>query len=658
MKLVRAAVVFVILGCLSPRLLHAAKAVGEPGLEVLFKSDSGSSTTVVRPNVWLYVPAGESPSSSLPPGRFLAEWNGFLLAELRADFQFQAELSGRAVLEINGKRVFEVDSASSPVPAPGPAVRLNKGTNAFRVQFTSPASGDAHLRLNWFNKETPPGPVPASSLVHIPSESLRTAQSVASGKALFLNHRCASCHRTEFKPAEGTELAMDAPSLNEIGSRRGEAWMARWILDPHALRPTAEMPRILHGPQATEDAAAAAAFLASLKGAGPVSKETAASSEQIEFGQKIFESQHCAACHLPPGEKSQDSTRIGLQHVNQKFAAGSLPGFLQKPEAHFQWTRMPNFRFSDTEATQLAAFLTSKADPASGTASASPPDAARIARGREIILSRGCLQCHPSSLTGNYQAKALAQLGSGGPEAGCLSKTPADKNPDFRFTDSQRADLKAFLATGTASLKLQAPAEIADRFVERLQCRECHGKFEGLPQFDGLGVKIRPEYLDSIISGKPVTKPRPWLESRMPGFASRARMLAEGLAHMHGLPARSSPEPTPDPTMVQAGQKLVSAAGGFSCISCHGVASVAPTQVFESPGINLALSADRLQKSYFHRWLRNPLAVDSTTKMPVYFDEEGRSPLAEILGGDGDKQREAVWQYLLLREKMPPPPMP
>ena len=80
------------------------------------------------------------------------------------------------------------------------------------------------------------------------------------------------------------------------------------------------------------------------------------------------------------------------------------------------------------------------------------------------------------------------------------------------------------------------------------------------------------------------------------------------------------------------------------------------TQVFESAGINLAYSGERLLKRFYQRWVRNPLAIDPATKMPVYFDEEGRSPLTEIYDGNGAKQIEAIWQYIRKGNKMPPPP--
>ncbi|MBN8247346.1 MAG: hypothetical protein J0L84_07870 [Verrucomicrobia bacterium] len=79
------------------------------------------------------------------------------------------------------------------------------------------------------------------------------------------------------------------------------------------------------------------------------------------------------------------------------------------------------------------------------------------------------------------------------------------------------------------------------------------------------------------------------------------------------------------------------------------------TQVFEAPGINLAHSVDRLLPEYYRRWLRAPTSIDPESKMPVYFDENGRSPLPDVLEGDGPKTIGAIWEYLRLGEKAPRP---
>ena len=54
----------------------------------------------------------------------------------------------------------------------------------------------------------------------------------------------------------------------------------------------------------------------------------------------------------------------------------------------------------------------------------------------------------------------------------------------------------------------------------------------------------------------------------------------------------------------------------------------------------------------------NPVALEPNTKMPVYFDPQGHSQLTDILDGDGEKQVNAIWDYVRLGDKMPPPPTP
>jgi len=148
------------------------------------------------------------------------------------------------------------------------------------------------------------------------------------------------------------------------------------------------------------------------------------------------------------------------------------------------------------------------------------------------------------------------------------------------------------------------------------------------------------------------------MPQRMPSFPAHAASLAVGLAALHGRPAETSPEPPLNAQSAETGAKLVSAAGGFSCVACHAVGSFTSGQVVETPGVNLAHSGERLLKSYFDRWVMNPVALEPNTKMPVYFDAQGRSQLTEILEGDGEKQINAIWQYVRLGPKMPLPPSP
>ncbi|MGZ8921540.1 MAG: hypothetical protein ACXW3L_11185, partial [Limisphaerales bacterium] len=192
---------------------------------------------------------------------------------------------------------------------------------------------------------------------------------------------------------------------------------------------------------------------------------------------------------------------------------------------------------------------------------------------------------------------------------------------------------------------LPSPADFALRATEFLSCNQCHVDAT-LPAPLTLGGKLRPEWTAGFISGENIQKPRPWLKTRMPAFPAYATNLAAGLAALHGYPAHTTPEPPPTPALVSPGATLIGSTGGFSCVACHAVGASTVQLVVESPGINFADSGDRLLPSFFHRWLMNPIAIDPSTKMPAYFDAEGRSQLTEFFEGDAHKQIDAMWHYI------------
>ena len=320
---------------------------------------------------------------------------------------------------------------------------------------------------------------------------------------------------------------------------------------------------------------------------------------------------------------------------------------------------MPQFKLKPEERESLAAYLIASEEKAG--AETVPVDAAVLEKGKKLLQTTGCLNCHALKLENQFTASALAQLAPEKWNHGCLAEKPAEnsKAAVFGFSAEERSALQAFGATDRSSLSRNVWTEFAERQMRNSNCRQCHGPIEGVPPLDNMGGKLKPEWMAAFISGKIDYKPRPWLESQMPAFPKRAEGLAKGMAMSHGFPPQSPVEPavSVDAEAVKIGTHLVSQ-NGFSCVSCHSVGSFEATQVFEAPGNNLAYSGDRLQPSFFRRWLRNPTLVDPMTKMPVYFDEEGRSPLTDYYEGSGEKQIDAILQYIRLGDKMPPPVKP
>jgi len=629
----------------------------DPGLLVTFAVE-GKSDAAPVPNVWLHVPAGQPATPFVAPGKFTATWSGNIVADLRGDFFFRVELAGGEFkLEINGTNVLQ-GTRSAPgfaAFAMPKTIRLNKGANALKATFTS-APGDATVRLLWSEKGFIWEPVPRQMLTHASADAaLAQADRFRLGRELVFESRCVKCHTLPAADKGAPELSMDAPAFEGIGSRRHFAWMASWILDPKAQRTTAHMPKLLHGETAKADADAIAAFLASLQ--APAAPAVAPSNgESVEAGKQLADKLKCCVCHVVPGNEPEPG-KLPFKHVNAKFPPDRLVEFIRNPAEHFAWTRMPRFAVTDDESQQLAAFI--RSDAPMFKQPGAPTDSATLARGKILVQTTGCLNCHSLKLDNQFKAKLLAQVAMTKDPAGCLAAQPKDgvKTPHFGFNDAQRDAVQAFLATERSSLTRHAPVEFAERQTRQLQCNACHGQLEGFPPLERVGGKLKPEWMTKLLAGTLTYKPRHWIEHRMPAFASRATALAEGLAMSHGYAPKTPAEPPLDTALVPVGQKLLATDGGFSCISCHSTGAQKATQVFEAEGLNFAYPAERLQRDYFDRWILNPMRIVPTTKMPVYFDDEGKSPLMDVLGGDTKKQLDALWHFMRLGDKVTPPPV-
>ncbi|MFT4586023.1 MAG: mono/diheme cytochrome c family protein [Candidatus Binatia bacterium] len=606
----------------------------------------------VLAGISLFVPKGQSPTAFLPRGRFQTVWEGFISVNLRDRYTFRVETKGSYRIEIDDSVALEGVSEDGAPSEPSKRVRLGKGNNKIKVIYSSPEKGDAYFRLYWSSPDFGFEPLPASALSRIEADTnLTQANLLRDGRALFAEHRCQKCH-TDFAPKPGMlELSMDAPTFEGIGSRRGRDWMRKWILDPGAFRTVARMPKIFHGPTAEKDAAATAAYLATLTDNSDSNTSKAPLSDLFDKGAELFTILHCAACHQEPEKHDPQETKISLRFVNEKFTAGSLVAFLKQPEAHYAWIRMPNFKLSDAEADQLAAFLRGKATGIEAINSA--VDDTEIKRGKGLVESAGCLNCHTSPGENKFTFKT--KLASSGAQliGGCLadSSKPGSPAPHYALADNQRAVLRAFLKTSTDSLARHVPTEFAKRQIQSVGCANCHGKVDGFPKLDILGGKLKPEWSERFIAGHIDYKPRYWLATRMPAFETRARGIAQGMAMEHGYAPATPKPPKIDPAMAAAGRKMVGTDGGFSCIACHAVKDFGASQVFESAGVNFSQVGNRLMKPFFQRWLMNPLRVDPGTKMPVYFPG-GESMLFDYYDGDAKKQIDAFWEYIRQGDKM------
>jgi len=685
------------LECLGPGAIthqenSGPKLAGEaPGLIQTLRADKtgGEDTRLARLPA-LYVPTGDHPTPFLDAGKFHSRWQGFLKADLNDETTFQIEGRGEVSLIINGQQLL-----SSPGPVLqnvlSHSVKLRRGLNQFDLEYTSPPSGPAELRLAWTAKNLPLEPVPPMMFVHEATDrALNHSSMLREGRQLFAELHCGKCHQPESNwPSNAMpELRADAPAFDGVGNRLNQAWIQQWILDPKKVRPQATMPRMVSGPSATRDAADMAAYLAGLTNrAGSVREHPqplALGPDLAKSGEKLFNDLGCAGCHLVPGQYTlTNETRLSLAGISEKWRSGALEEYLRSPSQYFHWTRMPGFKLSQEEASSLSAFMLAQsralapASPASGSAPAEV-----IARGQELIQSGGCLSCHSlQNAASRSKAPGLAQLAASSWNRGCLAQDAQGRGaaPDFELSEAERTALRTFAQNGALSaLQCDTPEEFAQRQYIALRCQACHSRdtqtdlltqlaaalpqpkaaadddeiganrsvHVGRPALTFAGEKLYSGWTQRFLEGTLAYKPRPDLQGRMPTFGAYAGGLAKGFAHEHGFPAEPAPQGAVDGSLAEIGRRLTGVTDGFSCISCHSIGAQPALAGKDTATVNFACVAERLRPSYYWRYIQDPPHVLPGTMMPKFIGEDGTTQVKAVFNGDPQKQFTAIWYYL------------
>jgi mono/diheme cytochrome c family protein len=696
----------VLAGLILGRLAYAEPI--EQGVTIAF-SQGGKADARAGRLLSLRVSEGSAATPFLSPGKFSATFSGFLNIRLRGEYSFAVLGRGRVVVKVKGQAVLEASGEDFGGKASG-LVKLEKGKNPIEVVYESAEKGDSWVRVLWTSRDFPAEPVQPAALSHdAGAEAVRAGMKVREGRELLASLRCTACHplpKAQWPPGTPVmpELEADAPDLSDVRERLKENWMSAWIADPKALRGDASMPRVFHDADAGK-ANDVAAYLATLgKAAVDEGKET--DDEAVTQGSQVFAALGCIGCHTKADVEEADKElgRVPLRFMNAKFKPGALRAWLLNPQAHYGWARMPNFHLNDLEADRLAAYL-------SKNAKGEIPERAKgdAAKGRAIFASAGCANCHRmKDVPASAAVKTMENLFSGADwSKGC-------RGADFSLSAEQCESLAAVAKIGLGSLHNDVLPEFAERSIRRLQCNACHardevedrwsnlaeevgdlmppevntesdqgddaagaakgprlfyprglGKLRGgdrivisgdqsRPTLTWAGEKLRPEWAASFIAGELSYKPRYWLRSRMPAFAIHAKGIAQGLALEHGFPIQSEPPGASNGELAAVGQKLAGRDGGFACITCHSIGETRAISPFEAPAPNFIHIKERITHDYFVRWMRKPMRLSPGTKMPQY-SEEGKSSLKEIMGGEADRQFEAIWNYLLLGERMVAP---
>ena len=177
---------------------------------------------------------------------------------------------------------------------------------------------------------------------------------------------CYACHKT----VGFEDLRKPGPNLTKIESKLDQEWVANWIRDPRAVKPSTWMPRIWYnsntdGPEDAVrneveiDAVVAYLFENSEEHEFAVPNPSAGNAED---GQRIVESVGCLACHITGTETREASgprRTFGqpLQAVGSKTTVEWLFDWVRDPRHYNAETFMPDLRLTDDEVADVAAYL-------------------------------------------------------------------------------------------------------------------------------------------------------------------------------------------------------------------------------------------------------------------------------------------------------------
>jgi mono/diheme cytochrome c family protein len=330
-------------------------------------------------------------------------------------------------------------------------------------------------------------------LATVPQLGTPTDQEINTGKRLFAEKGCASCHalngiapQKEFGPdltALGSKNASELEFSKAKIDHNLVSYIQMKLQDPLSVNPAARMPQY-HWEQADLDAVTTA--LLSQTGAAATSalqhlevprKES--SFQAVGAFAEVYERYKCYACHRFNGYGGTLAPDLSFEgsRAQQKWIAE----FLKNPQTIRPTLilRMPQFNMSDKDASIAAEYLSiavqnPSVDPQSVDARQFTP--AMVSLGKELYeVKYQCQSCHTIGATGGYVGPNLNNAGNWLTPAWIEAwlRNPQALQPDTieprrAFTEEEIRALTAYLLTLRAAIKpLTAAKATAPALAER-----------------------------------------------------------------------------------------------------------------------------------------------------------------------------------------------
>lgn len=540
---------------------------------------------------------------------------------------------------------------------------------------------------------------------HLDVERLDDAKIVATGQKLFREMGCTGCH-----PARGYEDAEKiGPYLRRIAAKVDPSWLVRWVKNPHTYLPRTRMPNFMFSEdQAIQ---IASFLLDQSREESQKWLETHGAPSGLDHapealaakGKEIVEAVGCKGCH--GFQENEFGAVLGkdkdiapnLMRISSKTDARWIYHWIKNPRDYSPASKMPSLRLEEEEARAVTAYLSTlgKKETMPGVEE-KLRDPGNIKRGEQLVRKYGCFGCHDikgmekESKIGvelsTFGTKPLEELFFGNRrdiketwDDWTLNKLKEPRiytteqveqvMPKFDLSDEDARALRVLLASFTDwKVPEQYHAKAGERvekilagrkLVAHYNCIGCHiieGKGGAIrkyytdpaqapPVLEGEGEKVQAEWLFKFL--KSPTSLRPWLKVRMPTFPFTDEETRTLVEYFNALSSTEVSFVVFDDGKIpaahlNAARTLVSR-DFFNCFSCHQQGSKKPEGPPEGWAPDLALARARLNPQWIVKWLTDPQKLQPGTKMPSFFPGGPDN----VLGGNEEKQREALRDYLM-----------
>lgn len=224
--------------------------------------------------------------------------------------------------------------------------------------------------------------------------------------------------------------------------------------------------------------------------------------DTLDRGRRLLRERRCDACHAIPGLPEAPRPAPSLEFVGQELRPAALLRRITDPTADRPSARMPHLDLERGEAGAIVAALVAHSRPPREVDDSS---AGNPRRGRELVLTTGCLACHgldekdlsppPGGvmLDGAFRRRDRAALSSWlAPSVD--GSGLASHDPGLPLSTIERRDVVAFLASLVSGRDLErlesgeAPHHELDdplvkrgeKLVARHACGACHALPPGL----------------------------------------------------------------------------------------------------------------------------------------------------------------------------------